>query len=134
MGVTAALLLAGALSAAGSISQGQATAAAAKSNIRSIQEQRRVNQAASRQQERRDASSNIVATAKGGVRMSGTPLEVLADNAALAEQQRFTDFNVAQQQIELLRGQRGGALIGSGLTAGGQLLGAAGQAGAYAGR
>jgi hypothetical protein len=66
--------------------------------------------------------------------MSGTPLEVLADNAALAEQQRFTDFNVAQQQIELLRGQRGGALIGSGLTAGGQLLGAAGQAGAYAGR
>jgi len=134
MGVAAALLAGGALSAAGSIMQGDAAAAAAKANIKALQRERDLRNQQSREAERRDRSTNITLIAKSGVRQTGSPAAVLVANAANAETARLYADIETQQQVELLRVQRGNVRISSAVTAGGQLLGAAGQAGAHSAR
>jgi len=134
MGVAAALLAGGALSAAGSIMQGDAAAAAAKANIKALQRERDLRNQQSREAERRDRSTNITLIAKSGVRQTGSPAAVLVANAANAETARLYADIETQQQVELLRVQRDNVRISSAVTAGGQLLGAAGQAGAHSAR
>lgn len=122
MGIAAALLVGTALQVSSTIQQGNAAASAAKYNIRAIQRQRSIEQAASLKIGARNRSSNLVAIAKSGVRRDGSPLAVLAANTRQEEEQRTIDFNRQQDQIELLRLNRSSALVGAGLSAGGQAL------------
>ena len=122
-------LVGGQAGGAGAILQAKGATESARYNRKLGQFKAELADEDSRKAGARTARSNVVAAAKSGVRLEGSPLEVLANNAYNEERTRSLAMAGVQIQSDLLT--RGGqaAMIQGGLSAGATILGSSGQAG-----
>lgn len=130
MGAAAALLIGGGglLQAGGAHYGMRAQQESIKYNIRLQQRQAQKQDEAIQREGARALAANRVAVAKSGVRLEGSPLEVMAANASeIAEARREAAF-AAQSEINLLRGRREALGPATGLSIASTLLGTGGQA------
>lgn len=139
-GLLAGALIVGgtAMSVTGSLQEGAAAKASARYNARAATQEAAENADRTRQLARRRRSLNIVRVAKSGVRLSGSPLLVMAENAYETEKQAQAYIRAGQAASMLYRLQgRAGvkasafSAASSGLTGLGSLIGAGTQSGAF---
>ena len=121
-------LVGGQVGAAGSLLQAKGAAESARYNRKLGQFKAELADEDSRKASARTASSNVVAIAKSGVRLEGSPLEVLANNAYNEERTRSLALAGVQIQSDLLTRGAQATMIQGGLSAGATILGSAGQA------
>lgn len=93
--------------------EGEATKAAALYNARAAQMQAREQAEAIRSERRQIASLNVTRVAKSGVRLEGSPLSVLAENAYRAEKQALNVLRTGKAISTLYRMEGRQAIIAS---------------------
>lgn len=119
-------------SAVGQAMTGKAQERAARFNAEVIQRENDMRLSAMHNQARRRRSQNIVATAKSGVRLSGSPLAVLEENEYQESQQRDYARQAAQLGSELQRMQGRSARQAASYGVASEILSGAGLMGARA--
>lgn len=102
-----------AIEAIGARYEGQAAQASAKYNARAASMQAREQSEAVRSQARQIRGENITRVAKSGVRMEGSPLEVLANNAYRAEKQAQNIMRTGKALDTLYRMEGRQAIVAS---------------------
>lgn len=130
MGLIAAALIGtgGVLGATGAGLEGQATEQALKYNIKATRQQQLLEAEEMRTEAERIRSENVVAIAKSGVRRAGSPMEVLAGNAAETARKIALGKQASEAQVDLMQYQVKQSRIATGISVASQLLGAGGQA------
>jgi hypothetical protein len=87
-------------------------AAQAEKNARQAQERAIEDERAFRLSFRREQASNVTSIAASGVKLEGSPLEVLQDNAAMAEQDALKIRKYGALQAEAFRSEAQGYRMG----------------------
>lgn len=132
MGVAAAALglmaVGTGISVIGSLQEGEAAHAAALYNARLATMQANEEADRTRLIGRRRASLNVTRVAKSGVRLEGSPLAVLADNAYQIERQAQSQFRAGRAASILYRMQGRQARVASRYEAASSILTGAGSA------
>lgn len=122
---TSALIFGSIIQGIGSNYQAKAEAMAAKYNAEMTRQQTAEEVARIRLVGRREESTNITRVAKSGVRLEGSPLSVLTENAATVEREAMQVRRAGAMQAELFKARAKNArragrigLAGSAITAG----------------
>lgn len=104
-------------SAYGQFLAGKATAKALRADREQLRIEQSNNETVAYQAEARVRAENVVATAKSGVLLQGSPMEVLAYNTFQAERDRFISRRATQLKIDTLTLQADMARVQAGLSA-----------------
>ena len=134
---TSALIFGSIIQGIGAKHQADAEKDAAKFNARITREQTGQEVARIRAIGRREESTNITRIAKSGVRLEGSPLGVLAENAALVEREALQVQRAGMMQAALFKARArnaetagriglAGSIIGAGI-GGASLFGTSGK-------
>jgi len=121
-------LVGGVLGIAGTLLKSKAQANAIKANIRALKVAAIFREEEDREEERRIRGSNITTIAKSGVRRSGSPAEVLIDNAEAAEKQRYLNNKILAATITQMRSEKKSLGIQSSISVASQVFGTAARA------
>ena len=124
----AGMLGGGAFQAAGAMQAADATSAAAKFNMEALRQRGEFAQQDLLREGNRAQSQNRVTAAKSGVRMTGSPLEVAAYNAAQVAETSRRQIHSQNTELALLRSRASSAEVAGRISAAGAILGASGQA------